>query len=138
MTEHDRPGEEGHNGWANRETWALALHLDNDQGLYSLARDIAYDSIHAAHEQLDADETELLQVRTRAESITADKLREQIDEWAQDVQDAATSGMTPSRVPEPIAALIHEIGSRWRIDWRALAVGYVEERWTDYCEAHDR
>ena len=32
--------EEEYNGWTNYETWLLALNVDNDQGLYSIARDI--------------------------------------------------------------------------------------------------
>jgi len=28
------PDEQGYNGWTNYETWAVNLHLTNDQGLY--------------------------------------------------------------------------------------------------------
>ena len=31
--------EKGYNGWANYETWNVALWIGNDEGLYSLARD---------------------------------------------------------------------------------------------------
>lgn len=31
------------NGWANWETWSIALHINNDQGLYLLARDFVED-----------------------------------------------------------------------------------------------
>ena len=30
-----------YNGWANHETWAVVLHLDNDQGLQGAARALA-------------------------------------------------------------------------------------------------
>lgn len=30
----------GYNGWENRETWALAIHLGSDEGLYNIMREI--------------------------------------------------------------------------------------------------
>ena len=30
-----------YNGWSNRETWATKLWIDNDQGLYYYAKDMA-------------------------------------------------------------------------------------------------
>jgi hypothetical protein len=31
---------EEYNGWTNRETWGLALHIDNDQGLQEQASEL--------------------------------------------------------------------------------------------------
>jgi len=31
----------GYNGWANYETWAVKLWLDNDEGLYNMQREMA-------------------------------------------------------------------------------------------------
>ena len=31
-------GEDGYNGWKNRETWNVALWIGNDEGLYNMAK----------------------------------------------------------------------------------------------------
>ena len=41
MSHPKQPGsgtEQGYNGWANYETWNVALWIENDEGLYDLAR----------------------------------------------------------------------------------------------------
>ena len=53
--------DETYNGWTNYETWLLALNVDNDQGLYSIARDIikqtksmdVYDAASELKDQLE-------------------------------------------------------------------------------------
>lgn len=40
--------DETYNGWTNRETWALFLHLSNDQGLWSWAEEFARDYVGSA------------------------------------------------------------------------------------------
>lgn len=41
MSHPKQPGsgtEQGYNGWANYETWNVALWIGNDEGLYEIAR----------------------------------------------------------------------------------------------------
>ena len=48
-----------YNGWANYETWNVALWLQNDEGLYSFAREARgdYDSLAAELRDIGARET---------------------------------------------------------------------------------
>ena len=36
---------EEYNGWTNRETWATALHINNDQGLYEAVQEIKFQQL---------------------------------------------------------------------------------------------
>lgn len=41
---------DGYNGWANRQTWAVALHLANDEGMYKLTCEWASEALSEANE----------------------------------------------------------------------------------------
>lgn len=95
--------DDEYNGWKNRETWAAALHLSNDQGLYGWAVDTVADhsSTFAAGEAI----------------------RDQLEEWAEEL----FHGEEPSVVPHAVVMMLDEIGSRWRVDWTAVAASFANE-----------
>lgn len=122
--------EESHNGWPNRETWAAALHLSNDQALVGTCEALAEQAISEAHDPKRysieiVPSTE--DVRRIATNRCADALAELIESWAQDAKTCVTGGEDPQFVGETVAMMLDEIGSRWRVDWRAIAEGYVAE-----------
>ena len=87
---------EGYNGWTNRETWALALNINNDEGLYDmfteLVRDMRGEPDYEVEDAIESLVRSLL-IRSAYE-----------DEYG-DTQPAA------------LTAMAEEVGSLWRVDW---------------------
>jgi hypothetical protein len=46
IVRHDMETEQGYEGWANYETWAIALHISNEEPLYRFAVDFMSDFGH--------------------------------------------------------------------------------------------
>jgi hypothetical protein len=89
---------EQYNGWTNRETWATALHLDNDQGLYETVRDWAVSN-------LEEDENEAVTV-----------LAESIEDFVTELVETDWDGVKSMR---------YDIGSLWRVNWREIADSFI-------------
>lgn len=85
-----------YNGWTNRETWALMLWINNDEGLQNWAHDVIRDA-----EQLDAGTREA-NFRHWVESIlTRSGYEAEFGEpW-----------------PANLADVAEDVGSLWRINW---------------------
>lgn len=100
-----------YNGWTNRETWAVALHIDNDAWLYGLVIELA-ESLIASGLSHNA-----------AVASLADRLQEQFDEMEQDMFDAAAG---PGQVSDAMTGMFRDIGSLWRVNWHEVASGYFD------------
>lgn len=93
---------EEYNGWTNRETWATALHLNNDQGLYKTVQDWA---VSNWEEQED-----------EAEAVTV--LAESIEDFVTELVETDWDGVKSMR---------YDIGSLWRVNWREIAQSFISE-----------
>lgn len=106
--------DETYNGWTNRETWATALHIDNDEGFYNQrmnccrhAQDNAIATEYASHEQ----------VATR---MLADDLRL----WVEGMYD---DFLYDGHRDERVALMIGDVGSLWRVNWREIAENWLSD-----------
>ena len=101
---------ENYNGWKNRETWAVKLHLDNDQGLY--------DEYHEIFKQI-CKEHKLGTRRWRY----ADALQE----WVGDMLSAFYWKECGGEMPEWAIYMQDDVGSLWRVNWDEIAHSIVRD-----------
>ncbi|MFP4004628.1 MAG: hypothetical protein ACLFV8_12690, partial [Alphaproteobacteria bacterium] len=124
---------ETYEGWANRETWAAALQLDNYQALQRKALHKAREAMAKRAKPEDQGgpfinpehpQDEIERQRTEWTRKTAgDALQRFIEGMAEDTFDAACSAISVQR--REYAEVIQAIGSLWRVDWRELADHFI-------------
>jgi hypothetical protein len=89
---------EEYNGWTNRETWATALHINNDEGLYKTVQDWAVSNLE----------------EQESEAVTV--LAESIEDFVTELLDSDWDGVKSMR---------YDIGSLWRVNWREIANSFI-------------
>jgi hypothetical protein len=107
---------ETYNGWTNRETWAVSLHLNNDEGLYY---DLARILEEAFLEDLDRETREgwISGVSSAVDSLS---------EW---VEEILSFGYWEEQggMPRGIQLMKEDVGSLWRVNWREIVEAELEE-----------
>lgn len=98
---------EEYNGWANRETWATMLHIDNDQVLLETALDYARQEI----DQAEGDDS----------SIAIYELAQVIQNWIE--EDLLTRENIAGN--EGLWLMLSDIGSLYRVNWREIAESLI-------------
>lgn len=100
--------EQRHQGWYNRETWATALHIDNDQALLEIALDYARQEIEG---------------HDKGEEINSYHLGETLKHWIE--EDLLTlENISGNR---SLWLMLTDIGSLYRVNWRELADHYLDQ-----------
>ena len=87
--------EDTYNGWSNRETWAVALHIDNDQGMQEMVWEYA-----------------------------KGKESHEIEPYIRDIVEDIFRNVFDGSTNEHAARMVEDIGSLWRVDWREVAKHY--------------
>jgi hypothetical protein len=91
-------------GWNNRETWAVALHLDNNQGFSDEVKQFT----HRAIQDNPLEEAGY-------------RLADSLEEWVSAFFEFDTVSTN-----EQLFNMMTDIGSLYRVDWREIARVYVE------------
>jgi hypothetical protein len=96
---------EEYNGWSNRETWAMKLHLDNDQALNDYAWEYARQWEEAREEKSVYELGETLKNWIEEDLLTLENIAGNRDLWL----------------------MLTDIGSLYRVNWQEIAQTYAEE-----------
>jgi hypothetical protein len=102
--------DETYNGWTNRETWAIQLHLNNNEGDYNYMREVAVEMWEDTGERLAA----------------VGRMADRIKDWTEEVFESVTH---PEDGPptEPARMFVADVGSWWRADFYEIAEHWIDE-----------
>jgi hypothetical protein len=91
-------------GWTNRETWATALWINNEQGLY-------------------------YQAQAMAEGYNEDQrgLADAIEEWIGELLDMEDLLSAPPAQRKVLISMSSDIGSLYRVNWWEIAESFISE-----------
>ena len=121
---------DGYNGWKNRETWALMLNVNNDEGLLEQALEVVTDSFGDLDDYLD-DLTNLDTDDLRMAKICL--AREAFQEWAESwLTVDGYQQQFGDDMPVAIVRMLEDIGSLYRVDWYECAESLLEELLTEF------
>jgi hypothetical protein len=90
---------EAYSGWTNRETWAFMLHISNDEGLFTMAREVC----HSEH----------INPMSATHNVAT-----VLEEWATGLLTwDGYEYETGETQPADLVKMSQDIGSLYRINW---------------------
>ena len=114
-------------GWRNRDTWAISLWLNNDEGWYRQTLDQAEELVAEALE--DTEEGEAVELVALVHQL-ADAIEQAIDDTIEMVERAMTH--RDEYVTETTCSLICDIGLRPSdVDYFAIAQPWIQEAYEE-------
>jgi hypothetical protein len=104
--------DDTYEGWKNRETWAIQLHLSNNEGDYRQMCEQAEEYVEESEE--------------RDDPYTVGLMADYIKEWTEEVFDLVVN---PEDGPagETARLFVSDVGSWWRADFYEIAEHWIDE-----------
>lgn len=113
--------DETYNGWANRETWAIVLHFNNDEGLQRETADAASAYLVETYgddwRAMPADELK------GAAYGAGERIRDLFDEMTRPAYWREEYG---DELPEWADLMRADVGSFWRVDVAEVGAAVLE------------
>ena len=116
--------DDTYNGWTNRETWAIQLHLSNNEGDYNAMREQAEELVKDSGDSDDPDSGR------SAVGLMADYIKERTEEVFESVTNPEQVDMFGSALTltTPEARMfVADVGSWWRADFYEIAEHWIDE-----------
>lgn len=104
---------ETYNGWTNRETWAVSLYINNDEGMQRHALDNLRDI--RADEKRARDASETLTVISLEDAIRY-RFSDWLKDWFEEMQEQSIGATSRETLK-----MLFDIGSLSRVNWDELA-----------------
>ena len=101
-----------YNGWKNRETWAIMMHLDNDRGLNADYHEL-YDEI-INNPDTFRDEYDIIGDPQKSILYC---FTDQIRSWVEDIINPHYWKEQRIEMPEWAVNMMIDVGSLWRVDF---------------------
>jgi hypothetical protein len=108
--------DDTYNGWTNRETWAVALHVNNDQGWQESVLDALRHSASVVGPDWQVAALLGTDEPNRA-GLAGDIIRENVEE-SLDTDD-------PINRSADVLMAVRDIGSMWRVNWDELGAAFL-------------
>lgn len=111
-----------YNGWTNRDTWALKLHMDNNEGDYSYWQETTKETLNDVKGDYE-DEGLTEDEKTEAVRELADKVKT----WYNDIRDNVLSVKREYEPTEEASRLIQDIGDDNEVNYREIAESLIND-----------
>lgn len=113
--------DDTYNGWTNRETWALALHVDNEEWLYTESREAVRRGMRENWHNVwsDGEPRDLTQ-----------PVAEEIKDWWEQTTDPDDGILNAA----DILTMVRDIGSEYRVNWDEIADNWMSEYMAEMTE----
>lgn len=108
-----------YNGWTNRETWAVALHIDNDEGLHDHRNSLCQTA--SVYGDPDNEHGRVVPIEKARVHLLARELQDWIESLFESLYFPG-GGHGVGLLP-----MFHDIGSLWRVNWDEIASNWLSD-----------